>query len=485
MAKLLGCKLDPNDMNTTFEHPVTKQAIAIFLDACHMMKLIRNCLQAYRTIVDGNGKSISWEYFDLLPRLQTTEYFHLANKLRAQHINFQNQKIKVKLATQLLSKSVADSLDFCRETLKISNFKNSLATTEFIRIFNDLFNVLNSRNFKSSDYKQPLSSSNKKTIMDFLEKAEEYIKGLRTLEGDLLTYSGRKTGFLGLLVCIKSTKILFQHLIEEDRIKFMSMYRFSQDHLELFFCNVRAHGGSNNNPTARQFQSFYKKLLCHVEIKNCNTGNCVELEQISILNCSSAIQTINTTTQGSLSDDDTDCRELNVSSVLDFDHFCKTLPQLTEFCDQVITYISGYVVRAIQKQIKCDECKNALVLQKPENDRTYELVTFKDKGGLVYPTKDVIQICKVAELEIRNIINKSQKLNIRPSVSKPLMINKILRAFVNSNIFNSIAIHQFDQYPTENHLVNLTKVVASTYMDVRFHYLTKYIKPTLTKTIVQ
>lgn len=483
MAKILGGKFEPNNMKTTFEHPVTKQPIAIFLDACHMMKLVRNCLQSCKNLVDGNGKCISWEYFEHLNRLQTTEYFHLANKLRNHHINFHNQKMKVKLATQLLSKSVADSLDFCREKLRISDFKDSLATAEFIRIFNDLFDVLNSRNLKKIDYKQPLNLNNKSRILDFLDKAENYIIGLRTSEGDLLTQSRRKTGFVGLLVCIKSTKALFQHLIEENRIKFMSMYRFSQDHLELFFCNIRAHGGSNNNPTSRQFQSFYKKLLSHVEIKNSNAGNCVELEQISILNCSSAIQTINaTTTRGPLVDDETDCTELNISSLRDFDDFCNTLPRITEFSGQIITYIAGYVVRAIQNSIKCDECISALSLhEKTDIDHTYEFVNFKDKGGLVYPTKDVIQICKVAEIEIRDIINKSQKFNMRPSLSKLLLINKILRYFVNSNIFSSIAIHQFDQSPTENHLVNLIKTVASTYMDVRFHYLTKFLRSAVTK----
>lgn len=86
MAKKLGCKLQINEqMNTTFEHPTTKQPIAIFLDACHMIKLIRNCLQSYANIIDGDGKRISWAYFELLNRLQTTEYFHLANKLRNTH----------------------------------------------------------------------------------------------------------------------------------------------------------------------------------------------------------------------------------------------------------------------------------------------------------------------------------------------------------------------------------------------------------------
>lgn len=288
--------------------------------------------------------------------------------------------------------------------------------------------------------------------MELLTKAENYIKGLQTTVGGSLVKSRRKTGFIGLLVCIKSTKTLFQYLIEEKRMNFMSMYRFSQDHLELFFCNVRAHGGSNNNPTSKQFQSFYKKLLCHVEINNINTGNCVDLEKISILNCSSAIQTINaTTTRGTLTDDAENIMELNISSVRDFDDFCSSMPKMTEFSEQIITYIAGYVIRALSKIIKCDECNDALSLQEPRSCNTFDFIAFKDKGGLKYPSKDTIQICKVTELEIREIMNKSQNFNINPSLRKSQIINKILSHFINRNIFNCIAMHQFDQSPTENH----------------------------------
>lgn len=56
--------------------------------------------------------------------------------------------------------------------------------------------------------------------MEVLEKAEHYIKGLRTSQGDILIKSGRKTGIVGLLVCIKTTNTLFQHLIEQDKMKF-------------------------------------------------------------------------------------------------------------------------------------------------------------------------------------------------------------------------------------------------------------------------
>ena len=97
----------------------------------------------------------------------------------------------------------------------------------------------------------------------------------------------------------------------------MPFYKLSHDHLELFFCNIRAQGGANNNPTARQFISAYKKILIHVQLRDTNKGNCVALEQISILNCSSAVERINRSTniaqdmsQYELIDDDSEIEEL-------------------------------------------------------------------------------------------------------------------------------------------------------------------------------
>ena len=51
--------------------------------------------------------------------MQEQEHLHCANKLTRHHINFENQKMKVHLATQLFSRSVAKSLEFCREHLKL------------------------------------------------------------------------------------------------------------------------------------------------------------------------------------------------------------------------------------------------------------------------------------------------------------------------------------------------------------------------------
>lgn len=50
-----------------------------------------------------DGNIINFNFIERLFILQEEEGAHLANKLRKQHIFFHKQKMKVKLATQLLS----------------------------------------------------------------------------------------------------------------------------------------------------------------------------------------------------------------------------------------------------------------------------------------------------------------------------------------------------------------------------------------------
>jgi len=62
-----------------------------------MIKLIRNMLSIYN-IIDNEDKIISWTYLVKLVQLQEKESIHLGTKITKRHINFQNEKMKVKLA---------------------------------------------------------------------------------------------------------------------------------------------------------------------------------------------------------------------------------------------------------------------------------------------------------------------------------------------------------------------------------------------------
>ena len=67
-------------------------------------------------------------------------------------------------------------------------------------------------------------------------------------------------GFLGFLLCIESLKKYNEKYVrvETPLLKFILTYKFSQDHLDIFFSAVRTRGGHNNNPSARQFEAIYK-----------------------------------------------------------------------------------------------------------------------------------------------------------------------------------------------------------------------------------
>lgn len=152
MAKCLGADLSCNSptFNTSFLFPTEASNITykvfVMSDACHMIKLIRNCLGSVSHLTDLEGLHVRWSYIEALELLQRDEGVHLGNKLTRVHIEWTKQKMKFRLAVQLISSSVADALDFCEFILKLPQFQGAHATAELTRIFDRLFDILNSRN---------------------------------------------------------------------------------------------------------------------------------------------------------------------------------------------------------------------------------------------------------------------------------------------------------------------------------------------------
>ena len=103
----------------------------------------------------------------------------MGNKLRKQHIFYYNPKLKVKLATQLLSQSVADALRFCKNNLMLKEFSDCDGTIRFIEIFNKAFDILNSRSINCLGSKKALCKENVMDISNLVDEFKIYIKGLK------------------------------------------------------------------------------------------------------------------------------------------------------------------------------------------------------------------------------------------------------------------------------------------------------------------
>eukprot|EP00102_Acyrthosiphon_pisum_P024286 XP_016661496.1 PREDICTED: uncharacterized protein LOC107884274 [Acyrthosiphon pisum] len=221
-AQILGCTYNVETLNTSFTSGCENNPnIVTLLDPAHMVKLVRNAFGEKKVFLDFEGKEINVEYIKLLCCLQEKEGCHLANKLRKQHIFYFKQKMKVKLATQLLSQSVADALKFCKNSLNLNEFCNADATIQFIELFNIAFDILNSRSINCIGYNKALCKENIESVILFTKKIKTYIKGLKVEDKPGIfvpvLHSSRKTGN-----CIPLEDIGILHYSSSDPVNVLN-----------------------------------------------------------------------------------------------------------------------------------------------------------------------------------------------------------------------------------------------------------------------
>ncbi|KAF4527952.1 hypothetical protein B566_EDAN014125 [Ephemera danica] len=407
MCEKLGANLDLDKLQCHFLHPSSGHKIQIMLDPCHMIKLIRNTLEAKKILYNSKNEKIEWKYIALLHELQEKEKLRAGNKLRKKHLQFRRQIMKVNLAVQTLSSSVADAIEFCNRDMNNSEFKDSPPTVEFIRIVDRAFDHLNSRNPYGKGLKAPLQQHNEADWRPFFQNAMDYIYGLKIMKNEQLIplyKSPCRTGFIGLYTGLFSVRDMYDRLCsgEDPKLKYLLTYKFSQDHLELFFGAIRARGGWNNNPTCQGFTSAFKRLLIRNEIRS-GRGNItaqdattilfvkqkkkenkgkkaikrptnVDLDKIDLSDAKKLTTTMSSTTSGNI---DSTCD--NSTEISDEEYICMLNREesLTLFAQNIVAYIAGKTALMVNKQCNCNVCSEALTAPKLDHNH---IPTEKDKN---------------------------------------------------------------------------------------------------------
>ena len=189
-AEKLGCGI--KNLDGSFDHPSKPNAkVYVILDICHMLKLARNAFAHLSTFCTPSGDRISWEYVLALHHTQQEDILHLDNKLKAKHVEWQNHKMKVNIAAQTLSHSVSAAITFLRN-LKLPQFKDSKATSDFILLMNDMFDILNSKSKFGMNHKKPITLENIFDIEAHLMNVTETFKSLKDTAGVPLIKGPRK-----------------------------------------------------------------------------------------------------------------------------------------------------------------------------------------------------------------------------------------------------------------------------------------------------
>lgn len=168
--------------------------------------------------------------------------------------------MKVHLAVQVLSNSVRDALAFLEYDLKLSNFTGASGTMTFCKMFNDIFDLLNSRNlYNKTETKRGITRDNIHILKAKINEFILYIKSIRIKQSSILE-SVNKTGFIGFIIDLQNIIALAKQLFNEN-IEFLLTYKLSQDHLETFFSLIKRKNGWNNNPSAKLFKASYRQIL--------------------------------------------------------------------------------------------------------------------------------------------------------------------------------------------------------------------------------
>jgi hypothetical protein len=245
-----------------------------------MLKLARNALGDKEIFLTDGKETISWHYIKELFNVQQSDILHLGNKLKNVHIKWHNQKMKVAVAAQTLSSSVAAGMMYLC-SLKIKQFENCEHTAEFIQNINDIFDILNTKSKFGKRYKRPLTLENYKELQQTLHDIISYLKKLKDVDETKLVDGRRKTFILGFAVSANSILAIAKKLLsrEHNKFEYVLTYRFSQDQVEMFFSKIRSRLSWNNNPNALQFKWALRALLQKNQITASEKANCTVIEE--------------------------------------------------------------------------------------------------------------------------------------------------------------------------------------------------------------
>lgn len=285
MCELLGASLDPDDPYPFFEHPVDGSLICLMLDNCHMLKLLRNSLGDLKTINDSARGKIEWKYFESLEFLRVNSKF-VVTSLTKRHIQFDRNRMNVRLAAQTLSNSVAAAMSHLMESGN-AEFKDAKPTIHFVEQVNTLFDIMNTKRIRGNgyDFRSALNPNNADTVFKFFDEVAKYLKSLRFTR-KLCIKSRRSTGFIGYLINMTSIRFMYQEYVLSGALTSLPTFYLSQDPLESFFSRLRSLNGNNDNPTVQQVKSSIRKLLFYTEVVSSEFANCVD--NLNILSVSSA-----------------------------------------------------------------------------------------------------------------------------------------------------------------------------------------------------
>eukprot|EP00795_Rhopilema_esculentum_P017191 gene17191-8732_t len=258
-----------------------------------------------------------------------------------------------------------------------------------------------------------------------------------------------------------------------DPYRFLLTYKFSQDHIELLFSCVRARGGFNNNPNTVQFKTALRQILMRNSIMASNKANVLSFEAESNGSIFSLRASKRRTPVAELlkpiSEDET------IESEEELHHLFGSI-NVTSLQENILYYISGFIIRKIIHKIDCQQCSESLVIPVSSTDHFYAtmpyamLVSRKNRGGLIQASYGAFKVVEQCEKSFKmNVINSSRNQITSESNLLRKMLIQVVSVCDWQQHFPCIGDHGFEVEPgfQDDHLTQLVKKVSIRYLTMR------------------
>ena len=221
--------------------------------------------------------------------------------------------------------------------------------------------------------------------------------------------------------------------------------------------------------TTIQMHSQFKYALRQIIIKNSiepsKTGNCTNFddalcESEGILQFSWKQSQIITQ---QLDEDDDDnmikAEQLLIQNYLDYPNLLR---------DNILYYVAGYFVKSLLLRIRCGSCKAELLLDSndchaltiPAYPICARFVAFKQRGGLIFPSLDVIKVVKATEVVFhRRVISQITGILAEKNLSLKIQ-NSVIEA-IGGTVFANSSCYFDHTLGESDHLPSLVMVVST------------------------
>lgn len=408
-----------------------KRKIYAFFDPPHLIKSVRNVL--LKNDLDTQDGIVSWRVIEAIYHIDRQNVVRMCPKLTKDHIiNIKRstfKKMRVKLATQVLSRTVAMAIKTTKQFNSFDANLNPIAesTSNFILKFDRLFDLFNSRAIDFRDpYKAPLEKKSE-TWKKFFQEMLSYIETIQIKKNFPKERKKVVHVFDGFVQNINAINQLSTELFVADtEISFLLMGKFNQDIIENSFAKIRASGGNNCTPSVREICYALRRMINSKVEYVSDFANC-EQDEMS-LEITDEVQTVlpgtkyNETEKNEENDEENDEEKAaNSDDEEDNDIIAAENLYTKRSADPTVehtalSYFIGYVERKITDRIQCTHCAVQLTKAKTQSCRTDLFINLKNynaekEGGLRLPSDIFYDVCCLQVNHFKNIFKTTFFIN--------------------------------------------------------------------------